>query len=40
VRALGGSQVEVELAECLLQARWKKLCWNMPFNGLGVVLGG
>jgi len=27
------------LAEDLLTARWKKLVWNIPFNGLSVVLG-
>lgn len=28
----------VELAEDLVLARWKKLVWNIPFNGLSVVL--
>jgi 2-dehydropantoate 2-reductase len=30
--------VEIVLAEDLRQARWRKLAWNMPFNGLSVVL--
>ena len=30
--------VPVELAEDLLLARWRKLVWNVPFNGLTVVL--
>lgn len=28
------------LADNLLEARWKKLLWNIPFNGLGVAAGG
>jgi 2-dehydropantoate 2-reductase len=24
----------------LLYARWEKLCWNIPFNGLSVAAGG
>ncbi|MBN1991398.1 MAG: 2-dehydropantoate 2-reductase [Anaerolineae bacterium] len=30
--------VAIVLAEDLLVARWKKLVWNIPFNGLSVVL--
>jgi 2-dehydropantoate 2-reductase len=30
--------IGVELAGDLLEARWKKLVWNVPFNGLCVVL--
>lgn len=30
---------DVTTAECLLKARWMKLCWNMPFSGLSVSLG-
>jgi 2-dehydropantoate 2-reductase len=30
--------IAIELAEDLLIARWKKLMWNIPFNGLSVVL--
>jgi 2-dehydropantoate 2-reductase len=25
---------------CLLEARWRKLAWNIPFNGLSVAGGG
>ncbi len=32
------SGIKVELVEDLLLARWKKLIWNIPFNGLSVVL--
>lgn len=35
-----GSKVEVAAAESLLRARWEKLCWNIPFNGLCVSAGG
>lgn len=30
--------VEIDLVEDLQVARWRKLAWNMPFNGLSVVL--
>lgn len=30
--------IEIRLAEDLLLERWKKLVWNIPFNGLSVVL--
>lgn len=30
--------IPIELAEDLVLARWKKLMWNIPFNGLSVVL--
>jgi len=30
--------VQIILAEDLLTARWQKLVWNVPFNGLSVVL--
>src|ERR1017187_2776719 len=32
------ANVEVELAENLDVARWQKLVWNIPYNGLSVVL--
>ncbi len=32
--------IGVELEEDLSVARWKKLVWNVPFNGLCVVHGG
>ncbi|MGB3138032.1 MAG: putative 2-dehydropantoate 2-reductase [Nodosilinea sp.] len=31
-------QVEVELVQDLRLARWRKLMWNIPFNGLSVVM--
>ena len=35
-----GARVEVSAAPSLLRARWEKLCWNVPFNGLTVAAGG
>ncbi len=31
------ASIEIQLIEDLLLARWKKLVWNIPFNGLSVV---
>lgn len=30
--------IAIELTEDLLIARWKKLVWNIPYNGLSVIL--
>ncbi len=30
--------IKIELTEDLIQARWQKLVWNIPYNGLSVVL--
>lgn len=35
---LGKAGVDSELAEDLLEARYRKLLWNAPFNGLSVIL--
>jgi len=35
---LEAAGIEIHLAEDLVLARWKKLVWNVPFNGLSVVL--
>ncbi|MGE3960329.1 MAG: 2-dehydropantoate 2-reductase [Dehalococcoidia bacterium] len=35
-----GARVEVHRAPSLLLARWRKLLWNVPFNGLAVTAGG
>ena len=32
--------LEVAVAPNLRYARWEKLCWNIPFNGLSVAGGG
>ncbi len=34
------ANVRVLSAPCLLAARWAKLAWNIPFNGLTVTAGG
>ncbi len=33
-----GAGIPIKLAEDLLLARWQKLVWNIPYNGLSVVL--
>ncbi|MDB9312417.1 putative 2-dehydropantoate 2-reductase [Spirulina sp. CS-785/01] len=32
------AQIEIELGADLLLTRWEKLVWNIPYNGLSVVL--
>lgn len=32
--------VKARVRDSLLAARWRKLVWNVPFNGLSVALGG
>ena len=34
------SKVQVTASPSLLLARWEKLCWNIPFNGLAVAAEG
>lgn len=34
------SGVSAHTTPHLLEARWRKLMWNIPFNGLSIVLGG
>lgn len=38
--AFARAGVKCLLAESLLEARWRKLCWNIPFNGLAIAAGG
>lgn len=33
-------EVKVTAQPCLLKARWGKLCWNIPFSGISVAMGG
>ena len=35
-----GAKVDVSLADSRIAARYQKLCWNIPFNGLCVLEGG
>ena len=37
---LESGDIEVTAAPSLRYARWEKLCWNIPFNGLSVAGGG
>ena len=37
---LESAGIEVTTAPSLRYARWEKLCWNIPFNGLSVAGGG
>lgn len=38
-RLLASGAIEVAVAPNLRHARWEKLCWNVPFNGLSVAAG-
>jgi 2-dehydropantoate 2-reductase len=40
VELFKGSKITMTTVPCLLQSRWEKLCWNIPFNGLAVAMGG
>ncbi len=44
IRALEGlleaSGIRVKVVANLLEARWRKLVWNVPFNGLSIAEGG
>jgi 2-dehydropantoate 2-reductase len=37
---LAAAQMDVVEAPGLRYARWEKLCWNVPFSGIGVAAGG
>ena len=37
---LFGEHVEIQLTSNLEEAQWRKLVWNIPFNGLCVAEGG
>jgi 2-dehydropantoate 2-reductase len=34
------SRVKTTYETCLLRGRWKKMVWNLPFNGISVAMGG
>jgi 2-dehydropantoate 2-reductase len=34
------SKVDIAYEESLLRGRWKKMIWNLPFNGISVAMGG
>jgi 2-dehydropantoate 2-reductase len=37
---LTAAGIKVQLVENLIEARWRKLMWNIPFNGLSIAEGG
>lgn len=34
------AEVDIAYEASLLRGRWKKNCWNLPFNGISVAMGG
>lgn len=38
--ALASSGIKAKVVENLMEERWRKLVWNIPFNGLAVAKGG
>lgn len=40
VEAFRAAGIKTLLVEDLAEARWRKLAWNIPFNGLSVAAGG
>ena len=40
IDAFENAGVKVRRAESLDEALWRKLCWNVPFNGLSIAGGG
>lgn len=40
VAAFQEAGIETHLVENLLTERWRKLLWNIPFNGLSIAAGG
>ena len=39
-RLMGGAGIKTRVVENLPEARWTKLVWNIPFNGLSIAEGG
>lgn len=40
VEALQRAGIEAKAVENLVEERWRKLLWNIPFNGLSIAAGG
>ena len=40
VDAFNSAGIRTKLAKSMSAALWRKLCWNIPFNGLSIVCGG
>mmetsp|Transcript_20725 Transcript_20725/g.46245 ORF Transcript_20725/g.46245 Transcript_20725/m.46245 type:complete len:472 (-) Transcript_20725:74-1489(-) len=36
----GATKIEHVYEEDLTRGRWSKMCWNLPFNGISVAMGG
>jgi 2-dehydropantoate 2-reductase len=34
------TKIDVSFEDSLLRGRWKKMIWNLPFNGISVAMGG
>jgi 2-dehydropantoate 2-reductase len=39
-RLFSGAEVKAKASASLDEALWRKLCWNVPFNGLCIAAGG
>ncbi len=39
-REFRGCRLECEVVDNLMEERWRKLVWNIPFNGLTIAAGG
>ena len=40
VSAFEEAKIKVKRVDSLDEALWRKLCWNVPFNGLSIACGG
>ena len=40
VSAFEKAKIKVKRVDSLDEALWRKLCWNIPFNGLSIACGG
>ena len=40
VSAFEEAKIKVKRVDSLYEALWRKLCWNVPFNGLSIACGG
>ncbi len=40
VEAFGNAGIDAKAVENLIAERWRKLLWNIPFNGLAIAAGG
>jgi 2-dehydropantoate 2-reductase len=38
--AFAEAGIKIRKADSLNEALWRKLCWNIPFNGLSIAAGG